>query len=80
MPWGHKESDTAEQLSTAQMPSTLPGSGEIKDEFRDFLGSPAVTTPQSHSRGHGFNPLSGKLCKKKKRYWLIRPKMFAMAV
>ena len=73
MPWGHQESDTTEQLSTAQMPSTLPHSGDIKDEFRDFLGSLVVKTPRSQSRGHGFNPLSGKFCmlqgiaKKKKK-------------
>ena len=88
MPWGHKESDTTEQLRPAQMPSALPGFGEIKGEFRGLLGGPVVRTPRSQSRGHAFSPWSGKFCmlqgiakkQTKKRCWLIQPIMLAMAV
>ena len=59
MPWGHKESDTTEPLSTAQMPSALPHSGDIKDEFRDFLGSLVVKTPRPKAGAMGSIPCQG---------------------
>ena len=63
-PWGHKESDTTEQLSTAQHRhgervtgmSTVQDVQLIKPDAGEFPGGSVVRVLCFHYRGHRFNP------------------------
>ena len=63
-PWGHKESDTTEQLSTAQHrrgervtgTSTVQDVQLIKPDAGEFPGGSVVRALCFHYRGHRFNP------------------------